>query len=307
MEYEMKNEYLKVRIAPKGGELRSVCDKYGQEYLWQGDAATWQGHGLNLFPYVGRLTGGAYLYQKQIYHMGIHGFLMNMEMKPVSCERDTLVMELCACEETRRQYPFLFALRIQWQLRKESLEITYQVRNQDEKTMYFGIGGHPGFRIPLEEGLAFEDYYLDFGKESEPLSLGLSEDNFMSGRDIPFPLREKRYLDLSRELFVKDSVVLRETSRQVTLRSRQGTKAIRVEYPGMTYLVLWVWPGREVSFLCLEPWSSLPSRKNVTEDLEAQSDLISLEAGNIYENKWSISILNKKDIKDRKNFSYLLA
>ena len=57
MEYEIKNGYLKVRIAPKGGELRSVCDKYGQEYLWQGDAATWQGHGPNLFPYVGRLTG----------------------------------------------------------------------------------------------------------------------------------------------------------------------------------------------------------------------------------------------------------
>ena len=35
---------------------------------------------------------------------------MNMEMKPVSCERDTLVMELCACEETRRQYPFCLLL-----------------------------------------------------------------------------------------------------------------------------------------------------------------------------------------------------
>lgn len=295
MEYEIKNEYLKVRIATKGGELRSVCDKDGREYLWQGDPATWEDRGPNLFPYLGRLTGGAYLYRKQIYHMGIHGFLMNMEMKPVGCERDTLVMELRACEETRRQYPFSFILRIQWQLRGTSLEITYRVENQDEKTMYFGIGGHPGFRIPLEEGLGFEEHYLDFGRESEPLSLGLSEDNFMSGRNVPLPLREKRCLDLSRELFVKDSIILQGTPHQVTLRSRRGGSAIRVEYPQMEYLVLWVWPGSKAPFLCLEPWSSLPSRKNVTEDLESQSDLVSLKPGEIYKNKWSISVLYKKD------------
>ena len=28
--------------------------------------------------------------------------------------------------------------------------------------MYFGVGGHPGFAVPLEKGLAFEDYCLQF-------------------------------------------------------------------------------------------------------------------------------------------------
>ena len=28
--------------------------------------------------------------------------------------------------------------------------------------MYFGIGGHPAFNVPLESSLTFEDYYLSF-------------------------------------------------------------------------------------------------------------------------------------------------
>lgn len=32
------------------GEFQSVKDAEGQEYLWQGDAATWTDRGPNLFP-----------------------------------------------------------------------------------------------------------------------------------------------------------------------------------------------------------------------------------------------------------------
>jgi len=42
-----------------------------------------------------------------------------------------------------------------------------------------------------------------------------------------------------------------------------------------------------------EPWSSLPSRKNVVEDLEKQADLLSLESGQEYTNTWSITIKEK--------------
>jgi galactose mutarotase-like enzyme len=35
-------------------------------------------------------------------------------------------------------------------------------------------------------------------------------------------------------------------------------------------------------YLCIEPWSSLPSRKNITEDLEQQDNLLSLSSDEIY-------------------------
>ena len=36
----------------------------------------------------------------------------------------------------------------------QTLDITVTVDNRDSQTMYFSVGGHPGFNLPLEEGLA---------------------------------------------------------------------------------------------------------------------------------------------------------
>lgn len=290
MEYEIKNEDLTVRISSKGGELRSVCDKNGKEYLWQGNRETWADRGPNLFPYIGRLTKGTYTYEGKAYQMGIHGFLMHTEMDPVLCEKDTLVLKMEDSGETRKEYPFSFRLEICWKVEGPSLEITYRVINQDKKTMYFGIGGHPGFQVPFEQGKELRDYCLDFSEGSEPVSLGLSEDCFMNGKEVPMKLRDGRFLDLDEGLFAQDSLVLREMPRQVILRSKEGGKGIRLEYPQMPYLVLWTWPGMQEPFLCVEPWSSLPSRKDVTEDLAQQENLVSLKKGGIYENKWSLTL-----------------
>lgn len=290
MEFTIKNGQLCVRISSKGGELRSIQDKEGREYLWQGDEATWPDRAPNLFPYIARLTNKTYTYRGKEWHMDIHGFLPETEMRLVSQEEQRLVLGLESSSETLRQYPFAFSLEIQWELKEETLEITYRVKNKDTRTMYFGIGGHPGFCVPWDVNEKFEDYFLDFGEECHPVRVGFSEDCFVNGEDTPFALREDRYLDLKHDLFDQDAIVLREMPRRVALTSPNNQKAIEVELPQMPYLGIWHWPKTEVPYVCLEPWSSLPSRKGVTEDLETQENLISLEAGGTYENIWSVSV-----------------
>ena len=54
----IRNENLTVEISTLGGEMQSIKDAAGREYLWQGDAAFWSGRAPNLFPYTGRLTEG---------------------------------------------------------------------------------------------------------------------------------------------------------------------------------------------------------------------------------------------------------
>ena len=47
---------IKFTIDPHGAELQSL--RLGErEYLWQGDPAYWPDRALNLFPYIGRMTG----------------------------------------------------------------------------------------------------------------------------------------------------------------------------------------------------------------------------------------------------------
>ena len=79
--------------------------------------------------------------------------------------------------------------------------------------------------------------------------------------------------------------------RQITLASEKGKKKIQVSYPNMAYLGLWHMPHTDAPYICIEPWSSLPSRKGVIEDLEKQENLIALEAGDVYVNGWEITVL----------------
>lgn len=235
MNYTISNEKLTLVVSSKGGEFQSVKDAEGQEYLWQGDAATWTDRGPNLFPYIGRMTEKSYKYQDTVYHMDIHGFLPYDEMELVEQKADSLTLRLVSSPETRKQYPFEFTLDITWKLEGEKITITYQVKNTDDKKMYFGIGGHPGFQIPIEKNLKFEDYRIDFGEDSKPRRILFSEDCFVLEEDEAFALEEGRYLNLEHNLFDDDAIVLKEMPREVTLESAKGSKKITVAFPRGEY------------------------------------------------------------------------
>ena len=85
-------------------------------------------------------------------------------------------------------------------------------------------------------------------------------------------------------LFDNDAIVLKHMARKVTLGSEKGSRSVTVSYPDFPVLGIWHWPRSEAPYVCIEPWSSLPSRAGIVEELTQQSDLISLEAGKAYEN-----------------------
>ena len=71
----MENEYLKVEISQHGAELSRIYDKKRHhEVIWSADPAYWNRHAPVLFPFVGKVTNGAYRYQGKSYPMGQHGF-----------------------------------------------------------------------------------------------------------------------------------------------------------------------------------------------------------------------------------------
>lgn len=204
MEYCLDNGTLSVRVSSLGGELQSV-KKDGKEYLWQGDPAYWDSKAPNLFPYIARLTKETCTVHGKAYRMPIHGFLPTTELTAEVQEKERqedgravrLVLRLDADERTLACYPFMFTLRIIYELKEDTLRITYEVENDGAEEMYFGIGGHPGFQAPLEDGLSFEDYFLEFEPEKDggevetPVRVGFSAACFLNGEDQPYPLQEE--------------------------------------------------------------------------------------------------------------------
>lgn len=284
------NEFFKLEIDTCGAEMQSIQGRDGTEYLWQGDPNTWPDRAINLFPYIGRLTEGTYRYQGQNYHMQIHGFAPYSEFAVAEQDSSSICFSLSANEKTREVYPFEFRYSIEYRLIQNEILITFRVENKDHKPMYFGIGGHPGFQVGIGGIGDFEDYYLEFAEKADAKRVGFSETCFVTGEDEIFPLFDGVRLPLHHHLFDDDAIVLRDMCRKVTLKSDKTNKSVTVEYPMMDYLGIWHWPKVEVDYVCIEPWSSLPSRDGQIEDIEKQKDLICLEAGEIYENQWKIII-----------------
>lgn len=293
MIYTIKNEQLEVAVSSKGGELQSIRTADGCEYLWQGDEKYWGDRALNLFPYIARLTDGKYTLDGKTYEMSIHGFANSSELSVETAEESRIVFRLDENEETLSCYPYAFTYRIVYALEGNRLVVTFQVDNKEDKTMYFGIGGHPGFMVPLQKELQFEDYYLEFSGENmspAPVRVGFTEKCFLDGQDKPYALTDGTKIPMAHNLFDDDAIVLTDMAKTVELKSDKGERSVKVTYPEMDYLGIWHMPHTDAPYVCIEPWSSLPSRQDVVEDLAAQPGLVHLEAKGSYENKWWIEI-----------------
>lgn len=284
----IQNAKLSVIADTLGGELQSLRDGDGREYLWQGDARYWTGKAPNLFPYIARLTDGKYRYGGREYTMGIHGFICASELKPVLVQSERMVLQFIPDDKTKEIYPFDFVYEIEYRLQDNELDIIYRIRNTGDRRMYFGIGGHPGFQVPLDEDGAFEDYELKFERACSPEQIIFSEDCFVTGAVKSFPLEENG-IRLRHGLFDHDAIVLKHMADAVTLTSGQSGRYVKIRYPQMKYLGIWHTPRSEAPYVCIEPWSSLPSRQGIIEDLEKQEDLVSVEENGVYHNQWSIS------------------
>lgn len=290
MVYTIENDHLTLSVDSLGAQMMHICSRDGREYLWQGDPAYWSDRAPTLFPFIGRQTRDSYQYRGTVYPMGIHGFAAGQDFTCRVQEKDKLVLELTDNEQTRNQYPFAFSLEIGFQLMGSQVQISYAVKNRSRQVMPFGIGGHPGFRVPLDDGEDFTDYVVEFAGGCQPDRVGFTPQVYLSGQDEAYPLEEGKYLPLCHDLFDQDAIILKNMSREVTLRSKVSSHGVTVSYPEMSYLGLWHWPETDAPYLCIEPWTSLTARQDVVEDFGCKSDLIHLLPGKTYTNTWSITI-----------------
>lgn len=288
--FQIQNEELTVKIENLGAQLLSVRDSEGTEYLWQGNPAYWEDRSPILFPYIARLTEGKYRLFGNTYHMDIHGFAKDTVFEPVEKTETKIVLRMHPTETTYEQYPYQFDFTVTYELDGARLCMSLQVDNKDEKVMYFGLGGHPGLNVPYEKDTIFEDYQLVFDEETDAKRVGMSEDCFVTGEEIEYPLVDNKILPLEHHLFDHDAVIFHNMPKGITITSPKAKKSVHVTYPDVSYLGLWHAVETDAPYVCIEPWSSLPSRKGVIEDLSDQPGIVSLESGQSYRSRIGIEI-----------------
>lgn len=288
--YTLQNDVLTVTTDACGAVLHSII-KDGVEYLWQGDPRYWARRDANLFPYVGRLTEGKYLLEGKEYPLTIHGFCIGTDFAVTARTETSICFTLTYNEKTLGMYPFRFAFHVEYVLEKNTIRKTCLVENQDTREMYFGIGGHPGFNVPLNGEGDFTDWRLTFAAPCHSRRIDLDPINYrLAGTDSPFPLEKDTSISLTHDLFDLDTVVLRNMDTTLTIESPKSSRSVTVSYPQMPFLGLWHAPKTDAPYVCIEPWVSLPSHSAYVEDLVKQDHLIHLEAGHTYTNEMTITL-----------------
>ena len=289
MVYYINNDCLTVGVSDKGAEIISVKNADGCEYIWQGDEKYWAGHAPTMFPICGRLFGGKYTYGEKEYEMKLHGFARHEVFTLKEFGEDSIAFELKENENTLSQYPFPFTLTVEYRLCENKLTGKITVHNSGDQILPFAIGLHPGFNLPLGDG-SFEDCYVEFTKPCYPDKILLSDTCFVSGKREAFYLEDSRRLSLHHGLFDNDAIFLSRVSNELTLRSSANDRYVCFSFEGFPYLGFWHAPKTDAPYICIEPWSALPSRQDVVEEFTCKSDMTQLNPGDFYENSWTVTV-----------------
>ncbi len=291
MELTLKNSHISCLVSNLGAELRSLrrLDR-DDEYIWQHDPAIWVGSAPILFPFVGRMKNAGYMHQGEYYLFPLHGFAAAAKFQLLASTVDSVIFCLRADAQSKRIYPFDFALTVSFSLFMSTLNVHYTVENLSGGTMYFAIGSHPAFRLPIEmqDGGSISDYFIEFAKpelsECYKLHGGL-----LATQATAQPLRFERRLDLSPTIFNEDALIFKHIrSRALRLAHRSGATRLTMHLGEAPHLGIWSKPA--APFVCIEPWHGYDDDAESSEELSKKDSVISLRAGDVFKTDYTVSI-----------------
>ncbi len=288
MMYSIQNEWLKATINPKGAELTNlILLQDNLDVMWSGNAAYWGKVSPVLFPIVGGLKDNTYSFEGQSYQLGRHGFARDRVFEVVAQTDDSIVFELQNNESTWAVYPFAFVFQLRYSLAETALKVEYWVENPSDETLYFSVGGHPAFKVPLEEGTAYNDYELFFNADESFARWPLSAEGLIE--TTPVPIRAGQSLPLTKELFCEDALVFKGlASNRVCLRSSKTRYQLTFDFPDFPFLGIWA--AKNADFVCIEPWCGIADAVTHNQELKQKEGIISLGAKQTFSRAWTVGV-----------------
>jgi len=259
MKYTIKSDKLTAIIDSFGGELHSLKDTSGNEYIWTAEDV-WKRHAPLLFPFVCNTKSKKYTVNGKEYALSNHGFARDTDFSAAEEKGGSVTLKISSNDETKAKYPFDFELAVTYALSGSKLSVTMNVKNTGNEDMPFFVGGHPGFLCPFEadKDSTFEDYDVVYEKNET-----VTQDDF--GVTV---LDNANKVAVTRELF-KNDVFMKDkpNSSKISLVSRKSGRAVTVSYDNSGCIAVWSPYDDRGHFVCLEPWASAPVYCCDTEEL----------------------------------------
>lgn len=280
---------LKIQSKKSGAELTSV-QYNGKEILFQGAKVLdsngniyWKRQAPILFPIVGQLKNSQTQIEDKIYEMSQHGFARDMDFEEISKTENEHHYMLKYNEETLKKYPYKFELHVIYEIIGDTLTMTYKVKNIDDKTIYFGLGGHPAFNCDYSNG----EYEIAFSENEDKIEFLKLKNGLIDTEKAQNILQDNK-MYLKEDTFDNDAVIMKNLkSNKVVLQNYEtNQKILEFEFTGFPYLALWSKKG--APFVCIEPWQNTADRIDSTQIYKDKENIIELPKDKEFECKYSI-------------------
>ena len=285
--------YTKMLTSKMGGELVSF-KLNGEERIHQGVNSVdengkvyWKRHAPVLFPVVGKLKKNQTIINGRIYEMPQHGFARDFEFEPITNLDNFQSYVLKSNQITKHRYPYDFELYTTYRLDENKLTTIYKVINTGDVTLPFGIGGHPAFKIDLDE-LKAGNYYLEFEEDEDKIHFLYLVDGLVGTEYARNMMADKRRINLTTTTFNNDALIMKGiTSNKISLKNRNGNRTLlTMDFTGFPYLGIWSKPN--APFLCIEPWHGFSDTIKSTGIFAEKTGCIMLKPEQSYECRFTV-------------------
>jgi galactose mutarotase-like enzyme len=290
---EIENEWLKVGIDRNGAEVRKVKNKKNNlDYMWTGDQAYWGRVSPVLFPIVGRLKDDQYQINERTYKLSQHGFLRDVEFDVLEQTATSADFIFESAGRFIEVYPYEFKAIIRYMLNDDSLIVKWEIVNENEQEMYFSIGAHPAFKIPLLEDETIGDYRLHFTPAMDKNVMEYELENSL--------LHEKgcvndiQTLPLMNTLFAHDALVYSNIDK-ITLISNKSSHGVEVLFENFPFVGIWSKYNEEdgsiAPFVCIEPWYGVADRFDTSGDFKEKFGVNQIKPGETFQIEYKMKFI----------------
>lgn len=271
----LENEFLRLEIGCAGAEIKHLVNKNSGKNLMNTDFESWDYVAPVCFPVLGELPDDTYYYENKKYLIDLHGFAHLQKFSLVSASENSVTYRLNETEYSYKSWPFRFTLEITYTLTGKKVETLYKVINNDEKQMFFNIGGHDTYAITTD----YENYTLEYEKEEEIPKNCIYTNNRPFFEALPektrtFPVMMSK--DRPIAFFTKD---LKSSWVQLNYKDKP---VVRVYFEKEKTDSLGFWNEPNSKFYCIEPWAGIHEECQTTNVAEEKKNLRYLEPNEEY-------------------------
>ena len=289
--YTLENQYLKVTVADNGAELCSVYDKENEvERIWDAEPSVWNRHAPILFPFVGKVANGVYRIDDKQYEMKTqHGFARDMDFELIEKTDSSITQKLVSNEQSKKLYPYDFELYVTHAFDSENprlLSVKWELKNVGSDEMYYSIGGHPAFTLPIKESNEKEEFFIGFEGSEELTYITINTDTGLAIPNEKYTFKTEDGLIKFFDVIYKTLIFEHEDIKKVSIAKPDKTPYVTMDCREFPYLGIWT--KTTGNFICLEPWVGRTDDEGFTGTLKEKVGEQKLNVGEIFKITYSM-------------------